>query len=186
MTDKDKLKELQLRQAIRQGDLPKCRALIAAGADFTATDENGWTPLHLAALEETPEITGLLLEAGASTSARCGKGNWTALHIAVSYGHAETTKELLVHSADIEAKADKDWTPLHIAAWAGHAQTLSILLGCGADTGAQTTSSKTAAELAEGKGYAETTLEISKAVSLRHALQMKALKKLMANRKKKN
>jgi ankyrin repeat protein len=71
----------------------------------------------LGAAVEFPEITRLLVESGAPIEAPCSKGRWRALHIAVSYGHAETAKVLLDAGADVNAKASADFTPLHVAAW---------------------------------------------------------------------
>ena len=82
----------RLRKAIQEGDLQRCRALVLAGADLAATDDNGWTALHVAAVEERPAITRLLLDSGAPVGARGGKGSWTALHLAARKGNAETAK----------------------------------------------------------------------------------------------
>jgi len=175
VTESAELKGLRLLKAIREGDLPRCRALIAAGADPNASHADEWLPLHVAALEETPEITRLLLDAGADIAARCGKGRWTALHIAVSYGHEQTARLLLERGADIEAKAGKDFRPLHVAAYCGRANTVGLLLDHGADANAVAEDGRNAAAWAERQGHEETVQEIAKAISLRHADRVKAL-----------
>ena len=44
---------------------------IAAGAEVNAADEDGWTALHLAALNDRAEVVGLLLaEPGVEVNAR--------------------------------------------------------------------------------------------------------------------
>jgi hypothetical protein len=48
--------------------------LIDAGADLNARDDNGWTPLMVAARSETPEIVTLLIEAGADVNAMNDNG----------------------------------------------------------------------------------------------------------------
>jgi len=142
-------------------------------------------PLHVAALEETPDITRVLLDAGAAVNARTAtKGTWTALHIAGSYNHTGTMKELLGRGAEIEAQADRNWTPLHVAAWCGRADAVALLLDQGADTEAKTATGRTPADWAEHKGHEDAVLEIGKAVSLRHAERVKALRILKARKKR--
>lgn len=161
MAESAELLGARLRKAIREGDLQRCRALVLAGADLAATDEAGWTVLHVAALEETPAITRLLLESGAPLGARCGKGQWTALHVAVSYGHAETAKALLDAGADVNAKASADFTPLHVAAYCNRlGAATAVLMGHGADPEAKTEKGRTAAELARHKGHAGVEVQI--------------------------
>ena len=94
----------------------------------------------------TPEITHLLLEAGAPVNAHTtDKGIWTELHIAGRYSHTKTMEVLLKHGADINAKAGQDWTPLHVAAWCGRGDAVALLLDHGADTNALTDKGRTAA-----------------------------------------
>ena len=55
-------------------------ALLTAGADLTARDEDGWTPLHWAArYTKTPAVLVVLLAAGADLTARTERGK-TPLH----------------------------------------------------------------------------------------------------------
>lgn len=174
----------RLLKAIREGDLARCRSLILTGAKLSAPDDKGWMPLHVAALEETPEITRLLLEAGAPVNAHTtDKGTWTALHIAGSYSHTKTMEELLKKGADVNAQAARQWTPLHVAAWCGRGDAVALLLDHGADTNALTDKSRTAAFWAEHKGHEDVVLEIGKAVSLRHAERVRALK-ILRDRKR--
>lgn len=92
-------------------------------------------------------------------------------------------KELLGRGAEIEAQADRNWTPLHVAAWCGRADAVALLLDHGADTEAKTDTGRTPADWAEHKGHDDAMLEIGKAVSLRHAERVKALKILKARKK---
>ena len=95
----------RLWKAIKEGDLQRCRALVLAGADLAATNDEGWSLLHVAATVEHPAITRLLLESGVPVSTRIKKGDWTPLHVAAARGNAETAKVLLNAGADINAKA---------------------------------------------------------------------------------
>ena len=77
-------------------DADETRALLAAGADPNARDENGRTPLHEA---KSVEQTQALLAAGANPNAR-GEYEQTPLHVAKS---VEQTQALLAAGA---VKAD--------------------------------------------------------------------------------
>ncbi len=54
------------------------RALIAAGAEVNATQHGGWTPLHAAALHGNLPLVRLLLDAGATASAKNDTGQTPA------------------------------------------------------------------------------------------------------------
>ena len=59
------------------------RLLIEAGAPVdVSTAAVGWTPLHLAADLNEPEIIQMLLDAGANVNARTNLGGWTPLYVA--------------------------------------------------------------------------------------------------------
>ena len=51
------------------------RGCLSAGANPNARAENGWTPLHYAAMfSDHPEVVGALLEAGADPNVRAWHG----------------------------------------------------------------------------------------------------------------
>ena len=151
----------ELWKAIREGDLQRCRSLVLAGADLAATSKDGWTALHLAAHEERPAITRLLLESGAPVGARLTKGDWTPLHVAVARGHAETAKALLDGGADVNAKGSSDLTPLHVAAWYNQpGAATAVLMQYGADPDAKTDKGRTPAELAHRKDHPSVEVQI--------------------------
>ena len=58
--------------------LDVARLLIDSGAEVDATDENGCTPLHWAALNNSLGMARLLLDRGADVDARTENG-WTPL-----------------------------------------------------------------------------------------------------------
>jgi len=149
----------RLRKAVQEGDLQRCRALVLAGADLAASDEDGWTALHIAAVKEHSAITRLLLESGSPVGARGGKGSWTALHLAARKGNAETAKALLEAGAEVNGRIDKGWTALHLAAWYNQLGAVtSVLMQHGADVNAVTDKGKTALELARQKKH--TAIEV--------------------------
>ena len=133
------------------GNFNAAKALIAAGADIHArTTKFGWTPLYLAAQNDTAKNVQALLDAGAGSdinvpSYRDGK---TPLHKAAAQSEAETVKALLAAGADVHAQDSIGYTPLHRAAAQGKAETVKALLEAGSDIHARTRRGLTPAEIA--------------------------------------
>jgi ankyrin repeat protein len=72
--------------------------LLGAGADINAADVRGRTPLHRAALENTPEVAKVLLANGAQVNVRDREYGDTAL--ANARGKPEMEALLLQHGAE--------------------------------------------------------------------------------------
>ncbi|CZR40857.1 uncharacterized protein FPRO_10445 [Fusarium proliferatum ET1] len=96
------------------------RALLAAGSNVNAINDDGWTPLHYAAQRGNPEGIELLLRYGANAHARTKDGR-TALHLAlevrISFDRdiLRTVNLLLDSGIDANVKDSKGLTPLHTA-----------------------------------------------------------------------
>ena len=84
------LLSLHLHPAADEGNALEVRELLAAGADANSQDEEGWTPLMIAAQGGHLEVMRALLAAGADTNMK-KEGDWTALMSAVQQGHTEAT-----------------------------------------------------------------------------------------------
>ena len=119
---------------------------LAAGADLEATDEDKWTPLHYAAVNQNPAVVLALLDASPDMNKQLNQrttGGWTILHIAAAYNeNPDIVKILLKAGADLTA-TDKTffrssmafwWTPLHYAARNNeNPEVVKALLDAGAD-----------------------------------------------------
>ena len=70
--------------------------LIANGANANAKDEDGATPLHLAADTGHKDIVELLISKGADVNAK-DEDETTPLYIAIEEGHTETANLLRKH-----------------------------------------------------------------------------------------
>jgi ankyrin repeat protein len=109
-----------LYDAVLAGDAARVREL-APGADVNQrNDDNGWTPLMVAAAAGDVEIiAALLAQPGIDVGAR-GDDERTALHIAAERGHDAVVARLLDHAEiDPNAKQALGRTPLSLAAFAG-------------------------------------------------------------------
>ena len=92
------------------------QALLNAGADVNARDQDGWTPLMWAACgSNRTETVKTLVVSGADVNAR-GKRGETALMLAAEFNDSYMVRTLLENGADKRLK-DKDG---HDALW--HAQ----------------------------------------------------------------
>jgi len=80
---------LNLAVAIERADGPLVRALLAAGANPSAPNDRGWTPLHQAASVNRLPLIALLLEAGAAVTVSAHGDGGTPLAVALFWGHQQ-------------------------------------------------------------------------------------------------
>jgi len=108
-----------------KGDMDRVTTLIDGGTDVNTKDEFGCTPLHWAALADSPEVAGFLIAKGADVNAKHGRG-YTPLLSA----HALPVVELLVsNGADIHARlGEQGPTKLQWACGLGEADIVDFLL----------------------------------------------------------
>ncbi|NTU76468.1 MAG: ankyrin repeat domain-containing protein [Alphaproteobacteria bacterium] len=74
---KNDSKTRELFRQLRGGNKDVLQSLITDGADVNARNEDGWTPLAVAAFYENSEAVKALLANGADPSAKMD-GSWTA------------------------------------------------------------------------------------------------------------
>ena len=91
------------------------RLLIDQGADVSATDDDGWKPLHFAARYGHKEVARLLIEEGADASAADSDGRMP-LYFAVKNGHDAVARLLIDRGADVSAANNDGRKPLYFAA----------------------------------------------------------------------
>ena len=130
-----------LMQAVRYGQKYLVERLILSSANVAASNSEGLTALHFAALEaRCPEIISILAEAGAAVNATITGTLRTPLHLAgsSSQNSAEVTERLIAAGADKEALDIDRNTPLHVATLQNNCACVAQLLKLGANVGATT------------------------------------------------
>lgn len=98
---------------------------------------DGEPPLHIALLNDLPELFDRLLARGADPDATDQRGE-SALHhaVIVDVQNRRATRALLEHGANINLQRNDGGTALHIAALLSRAANLQLLLEAGADPNA--------------------------------------------------
>lgn len=121
-----------LFSAVKAGDLPGVKALLAAGVSPKARDANGMTPLHYAAFRGDVAVGEALLARGADVDAADSVG-MTPLHAAAFDGRETFAALLLSKGAAVNGRDRAGMTPLHYAAANGGEEVVRLLLAKGAD-----------------------------------------------------
>ncbi|XP_066413242.1 ankyrin repeat domain-containing protein 27 isoform X3 [Molothrus aeneus] len=105
----------------------KFSKICANGLGVNVSNQDGFTPLHMAALHGHSELASLLLRHGASASAK-NTQLAAPLHLACQRGHSQVVKCLMDYNAKQNKKDIYGNTPLIYACLNGHYETTALLL----------------------------------------------------------
>jgi ankyrin repeat protein len=130
--------------AVKRGDLPAVRALLARKADVNTPQADGATALHWAVYRNDLAVVDLLLKAGAQVKVANSFGA-TPLSLAAQNGNAAITERLLDAGADPNEHMLNSDTALMMASRTGDVATMQVLLDRGADVNAKETTRGTTA-----------------------------------------
>ena len=146
----------RLKEAVRSRDYAGLRTLLDGGADPSAAEGDGATPLHWAVRWDDAEAVDLLLDAGAAVDAENDYGV-TPLALACVNRNAVLIERLLVAGADPDAATAMGETALMTCARTGSADGVAALLAAGAGNvnAREASRDQTALMWAVAQGYPE-------------------------------
>lgn len=125
-----------LFRSIENGDAAEFSRLVDAGADVSANNRNGETPLYVAAEKGQVEMARALIARGADAKVRTPNGE-TVLHAASMIESAALMTELVQAGADVNAANNDGETPIQWAALTGTFLAVKALADAGADLNVQ-------------------------------------------------
>jgi ankyrin repeat protein len=159
--------------------------LLSHGADPLASNDEGWSPLNLAATIANTQVVELLLSIGIDANEISAPGT-APLESACKAGRLDVASLLLERGADIELKNQQGQTSLFYAVWSGNIELVQFLIGHGAEVNTIDKRGVTPLEVAVShdeqemvKILAEAGADVNAAVGensniLEHASQVKA------------
>lgn len=122
-----------LHSAIEGGNLVVLKSLLACGANITAIDFDGRTPLHMAVLVQTSlDVVKALIASGADINVQDHNG-WAPLTLTAYLMNLPLLNELANAGADLNIRGPSYWCPLGIAIERGGQDVMEYLVKAGAD-----------------------------------------------------
>ena len=119
--------------AAQAGDRDAVRSLLKQAADVNASQADGMTALHWAAMRNDAALAEMLLYAGANVKASTRINSYTPLLLAAKNGNAAVMEPLIKAGADVNGKTSNGTTALMFAAAAGSTEAVNVLIDRSAD-----------------------------------------------------
>ena len=134
------------------------RALIVAGADTAALENDRYDAVTIAAVADDGETLRVLLAMGASARLVTSRYDGTALIAAAHLGHDGAVRQLIAAGAPLDHVNNLHWTALIEAVVLGdggprHQATVRALLDAGANPRLADREGRTPLQLARARGY---------------------------------
>lgn len=135
------------------------KLLLKKGADWSAPDTWGLSPIICALAHQPLTTVQLLLDYGADIKAVTGFGT-TALHAAATNRHVDVVEFVLGHGFDVDCRQESGTSALHHAASSGCPEVCQLLLQHGAPVNAKDKKSNTPLFLAVKRSRFELSVSV--------------------------
>ena len=127
--------DISIHEAAEQGDIQALKKHLIAGTHVNESDDNGWTPLHIASHIEYEEMIELLIDKNANVNVKrkdgatpidmardmviinllqTNGGKHSTIHRAVASRNVQAIKDFLDSGIDVNAKNNDGETPLDV------------------------------------------------------------------------
>lgn len=124
-SNNDKIKD-DIFSAISTIDYTSINILLAEGTNIDTVDQQGNTPLMLAAKIGNPRIMDIILSHNPDINKQNKIGS-TALLVAAETGQLHLVKKLIGHGADVSVRDNNDNTAISLASRFSHNQIVEFL-----------------------------------------------------------
>lgn len=141
-----------MRKAATNGDLVRVRELLAEKANIEVPDNEGRTPLYLAAMHAQSDVVRALIGAGADIDARTGAGD-TPLMAAAEIGDPVIVHMLLEADASVDVKNKSGASARLLAKKKGHDIVYEFIVDETQRRGKQTSQVERVQSLLAKRGY---------------------------------
>eukprot|EP00794_Sanderia_malayensis_P004801 gene4801-5428_t len=123
-------KRTPLHLAALNGQLEMVGKLLELKADPNSTDANGYTPLHVAAEDNHPQVVRMFINHSPSLIFQANKDGNTCAHIAAANGSLKVMKALVqCDKTSVNTRNKRNYeTPMHLAASGGHYDLMQFLM----------------------------------------------------------
>jgi len=138
---------MPIHVASEKGQAACVEYLIKKRVDLDAGDMFRVTAMHLAAIDNHPDVLRLLINARANVKPQDTEGD-QPMHWAATKGHVECMELLRKAGAPVECMNSSAWTPLHRAAYNGRKAACVALVNAGASLTARNKDGNTPLHLA--------------------------------------
>ena len=130
-----KAPDISIHEAAAEGNIEVVKQHLAAGTDVDFRNQQGFTPLHVAAQKGHNKVAELLIAKGANVNTSGRLIGTTPLDSAALLGHKEMVELLIDSGADINPQIITGETPLKRAEQRGHSAIAEILRKHGGKAG---------------------------------------------------
>ncbi|XP_069125234.1 transient receptor potential cation channel subfamily A member 1-like isoform X2 [Argopecten irradians] len=153
----DQTDQTALHYAAKKGDMPILCALLKYKCRMDARDQDGKTPLHIAAEFSNSKVIDKLVQASQAELNDTDSDGKTPIMVAAETGNYNTAQALLYHGADLTMKDEECRTATMLATAAGHTKLVKLLLDNYAEINMSDKVKNTPLHIAAYHGHADTT-----------------------------